>query len=168
LSPATPAAAKASTASSVSPASGYATPSKTVSKCEPSTSCRASQPAAAPAGAEVRVGGQTMAYADVRAATERDLSVVFPVAAVLFVLILALLLRAALAPLYLVAMVVLGFAATLGATALTFGGAFSVTPLPRKSIQFTLNSDAVPPAGSRATKYSEPRLVPVIGAVTSA
>jgi RND superfamily putative drug exporter len=81
--------------------------------------------AAAPPGAEVLVGGQSMAYADVRAATERDLSVVFPVAAVLFVLILAALLRAALAPLYLVALVVLGFAATLGATALAFGGGLS-------------------------------------------
>ena len=49
--------------------------------------------AAAPPGTEVVVGGQTMAYADVRAATERDLTVVFPVAAALFVVILAALLR---------------------------------------------------------------------------
>lgn len=76
--------------------------------------------AAAPAGGTVLVGGQSMAYADVRDTTERDFSVIFPVAGLLFVLILAGLLRAVLAPLYLVAMVVLGFAATLGATALTF------------------------------------------------
>jgi len=76
--------------------------------------------AAAPDGSTVLVGGQTMAYADVRDSTERDFSVIFPVAGLLFVLILAVLLRAALAPLYLVAMVVLGFVATLGATVLTF------------------------------------------------
>jgi RND superfamily putative drug exporter len=75
---------------------------------------------AAPAGTSVLVGGQSMAYADVRDATERDFSVIFPVAGLLFVLILAGLLRAVLAPLYLVAMVVLGFTATLGATALLF------------------------------------------------
>ena len=78
--------------------------------------------AAAPPGTEVVVGGQTMAYADVRAATERDLTVVFPVAAALFVVILAALLRSLVKPLYLVAFVVLGFAATLGATALTLRG----------------------------------------------
>jgi putative drug exporter of the RND superfamily len=81
--------------------------------------------AAAPPGTEVVVGGQTMAYADVRAATERDLTVVFPVAAALFVVILAALLRSLVKPLYLVAFVVLGFAATLGATALTFAGGLS-------------------------------------------
>ena len=44
---------------------------------------------AAPAGTEVLVGGQTMAFADVRDATDRDLRVIFPVAGLLFVLILA-------------------------------------------------------------------------------
>ncbi|MEV4753745.1 MMPL family transporter [Micromonospora sp. NPDC049559] len=78
--------------------------------------------AAAPAGTTVLVGGQSMAYADVRDTTERDLRVIFPVAGILFVLILVGLLRAALAPVYLVAMVVLGFVATLGATALLFQG----------------------------------------------
>jgi RND superfamily putative drug exporter len=68
----------------------------------------------------VLVGGQTMMLADVRAATERDLLLIFPVAGALFVLILAGLLRAILAPVYLVAMVVAGFAATLGAAALVF------------------------------------------------
>jgi RND superfamily putative drug exporter len=77
---------------------------------------------AAPAGTDVLVGGQTMAFADVRDSTERDLRVIFPVAGLLFVLILAFLLRAAFAPLYLVGVVVLGFAATLGATAWLFQG----------------------------------------------
>jgi RND superfamily putative drug exporter len=76
--------------------------------------------AAAPAGTEVLVGGQSMAFADIRHATNRDLMVIFPVAGLLFVLILAGLLRSAVTPLYLVGMVVLGFAATLGATALLF------------------------------------------------
>jgi RND superfamily putative drug exporter len=76
--------------------------------------------AAAPPGTRVLVGGQTMAFADIRAATQRDLAVIFPVAAMLFVLILAGLLRALLAPIYLVLMVVGGFAATLGASALVF------------------------------------------------
>jgi len=60
--------------------------------------------------------------------TARDLRVIFPVAGLLFVLILGLLLRALLAPAYLVAMVVAGFAATLGASALAFrhGLAFSI------------------------------------------
>ncbi|WP_213456217.1 MMPL family transporter [Rhizomonospora bruguierae] len=78
---------------------------------------------AAPAGSLVLVGGQTMAFADIRATTDRDFSLIFPVAGALFVVILALLLRAALAPLYLVAVVVLGFAATLGASVWVFQGA---------------------------------------------
>src|SRR5439155_9911745 len=65
---------------------------------------RAAAREAAPAGTTVLVGGQTMAFANVRAATERDLRLIFPVAGLLFVLILALLLRSVLAPVYLVAM----------------------------------------------------------------
>jgi putative drug exporter of the RND superfamily len=76
--------------------------------------------AGAPAGAEVLVGGQTMAFADIRDITQRDLAVVLPVAAVLFLLILAGLLRAILAPGYLVVMVVAGFAATLGSAVALF------------------------------------------------
>jgi RND superfamily putative drug exporter len=84
--------------------------------------------AAEPPEAESLVGGQTMALADIRGATNRDLRLIFPVAAVLFVLILGVLLRAVRAPVYLVGAVVLGFAATLGATALVFQGrlAFSI------------------------------------------
>lgn len=49
-----------------------------------------------------------------------DYAIVFPVAAVLILLILALLLRSAVAPWYLMGAVGLGFAATLGATVLVF------------------------------------------------
>ncbi|GIH13368.1 MMPL family transporter [Rugosimonospora africana] len=84
--------------------------------------------AAAPAGSTVLLGGQTMAYAEIRNATHRDLAVIFPVAAALFALILAGLLRALLAPVQLVVLVIAGFAATLGATAWLFTSslAFSI------------------------------------------
>ena len=84
---------------------------------------------AAPAGATVVIGGQTMAQADIRAATDRDLRVILPVAAGLFALILAGLLRALLAPIYLVTMVIAAFLATLGAAAVMFqdtGLAFTI------------------------------------------
>lgn len=64
----------------------------------------------------VLVGGQTMAFADVRAALNRDYSVVFPVAALMIALILGIVLRSLIAPLLLLIAVVLGFAATLGAS----------------------------------------------------
>ncbi len=70
---------------------------------------------AAPSGTTVLVGGQSMAYADVRSGTDRDLRVIFPVAAALFVLILAGLLLALPAPGYLVLLVVAGCVAALGA-----------------------------------------------------
>jgi putative drug exporter of the RND superfamily len=70
--------------------------------------------------AEVLVGGQTSAFADVRSATDRDLKVIFPVAGVLIALVLGLLLRSIVAPLYLIVAVVLSFAATLGATVYVF------------------------------------------------
>ena len=56
----------------------------------------------------------------------RDYSVVFPVAALVIMVILALLLRSLVAPVYLMVSVGLGFAATLGMTTLVFqhiGGA---------------------------------------------
>jgi RND superfamily putative drug exporter len=82
---------------------------------------------AAPAGASVLIGGQSMALADVRDTTSGDLRLIFPVAAALFVLILAAVLRAALAPVYLVVLVVGGFVATLGASALVFPGGLAFT-----------------------------------------
>lgn len=75
---------------------------------------------AAPGGSEALVGGTTSIFVDLQDAMVRDYSVVFPVAAVMIMLILALLLRSLVAPLYLMASVGLGFAATLGATVLVF------------------------------------------------
>jgi RND superfamily putative drug exporter len=76
--------------------------------------------AAAPDGTEALVGGTTSVFVDFQAAMTRDYKVVFPVAALVIMLILALLLRSLVAPLYLMAAVGLGFGATLGATALIF------------------------------------------------
>ena len=64
--------------------------------------------------------GNTAVFVDFQDAMNRDYSVVFPVAAIVIMLILALLLRSLVAPLYLMASVGLGFGATLGATALVF------------------------------------------------
>jgi len=69
-------------------------------------------------GARTFVTGESAAYADVRSAINRDYAVVFPVAAGLILLILALLLRSAVAPWILVGAVGAGFAATLGAAVL--------------------------------------------------
>jgi RND superfamily putative drug exporter len=73
-----------------------------------------------PAGTTALVGGTTAIYVDIQAAMNHDYSVVFPVAALVIALILALVLRSVVAPLYLLASVGLGFAATLGATVLLF------------------------------------------------
>jgi putative drug exporter of the RND superfamily len=77
---------------------------------------------AAPPGTSVLVGGTTSATADLREATTRDLVVIFPVAGVLIALILALLLRSLVAPIYLMLAVMLGYAASLGATVFVFQG----------------------------------------------
>ncbi len=74
----------------------------------------------APSGTTVLVGGETMALADVRDTSNRDLKLIFPVAGALFLIILIALLRSATAPVYLVALVSAGFAATLGAVVLLF------------------------------------------------
>lgn len=73
-------------------------------------------------GDEVRVGGASSAFADIRTALNRDMAVVFPVAALLIALVLGLLLRSLIAPLYLLGAVSLGFAATLGAGVIMFQG----------------------------------------------
>lgn len=73
---------------------------------------------AAPEGTEAFVGGTTSIFVDMNAAMIRDYKVVFPVAAGLIMIILALLLRSLVAPIYLMVSVGLGFAATLGATVL--------------------------------------------------
>ncbi len=75
---------------------------------------------AAPEGTEAYVGGTASVFADLQEAMARDYSVVFPVAALIIMLILALMLRSLVAPIYLMAAVGLGFAATLGATVIVF------------------------------------------------
>ncbi|GAB2669288.1 MMPL family transporter [Nocardia goodfellowii] len=75
---------------------------------------------AAPPGTTALVGGITSVFVDFQAAMNHDYAIVFPVAAVLIMLVLALLLRSLVAPWYLMASVFLGFAATLGSTVLVF------------------------------------------------
>ena len=75
---------------------------------------------AAPEGTEALVGGTPSVFADIQKAMARDYAVVFPVAGLVILLILALLLRSLVAPWYLMAAVGLGFAATLGATVIVF------------------------------------------------
>jgi RND superfamily putative drug exporter len=81
---------------------------------------RSTAHADAPAGTTALVGGITAIYADINAAMEHDYKLVFPVAALLIMLILGLLLRGVVAPWFLMASVGLGFGATLGATTLIF------------------------------------------------
>ncbi|MEV5576258.1 MMPL family transporter [Spirillospora sp. NPDC052269] len=76
--------------------------------------------AAAPDGTKVLVGGTTAVFADINKINNRDLSVILPVAVALIGIILMLLLRSLVAPIYLVAAVLLGYAATLGASVLLF------------------------------------------------
>jgi RND superfamily putative drug exporter len=77
---------------------------------------------AAVPGTTAEVGGNTSAYADVRDAIKRDQKIIFPVAALLVAAILAVLLRSVAVPLFVMGGVVLGFAATLGASVLVFQG----------------------------------------------
>ncbi|MFB9834254.1 MMPL family transporter [Actinoallomurus acaciae] len=77
----------------------------------------------APPGTQVFVGGTTAIFGDINKVNTRDLSVILPVAVALIAIILALLLRALVAPVYLVVAVLLGFTATLGATVALFQGA---------------------------------------------
>lgn len=66
------------------------------------------------------VGGLTSVFVDFQDAMNHDYKVVFPLAAVLIMIVLALLLRSLVAPWYLMASVFLGFGATLGATVMVF------------------------------------------------
>ncbi|WP_328999537.1 MMPL family transporter [Kribbella sp. NBC_00709] len=75
---------------------------------------------AAPAGTTAVVGGLTSVFADFQDAMNHDYKIVFPVAAVLIMIVLALLLRSLVAPWYLMASVFLGFGATLGSSVLVF------------------------------------------------
>jgi RND superfamily putative drug exporter len=89
----------------------------------------------APAGARVLVGGTASVFADVSSSVSKDLRLIFPVAAGLILLILVLMLRSVVAPLYLLLAVGLEFAATLGTAVLVFqhgmghGGVVFTLPL---------------------------------------
>ncbi len=75
-------------------------------------------------GADALVGGSTAATADVQAASVRDRNVIIPVVLAVIFVVLALLLRALLAPVILIATVVLSFAATLGVCGFFFTHVF--------------------------------------------
>ena len=86
-------------------------------------------------GANALVGGNTAVSLDINRASAHDRAVIIPVILVVVFLILALLLRALVAPIMLIATVVLSFAAALGVSALmfdhvfNFGGADTSFPL---------------------------------------
>ncbi|MFE7131046.1 MMPL family transporter [Streptomyces sp. NPDC057638] len=88
---------------------------------------------AAPDGTEAHITGTAAVYADIATAVDKDLRLVFPVAAGLILLILLVLLRSLVAPLILMLAVGLGFAATLGASTLLFQHL-----LDRPGVMFTL------------------------------
>lgn len=67
-------------------------------------------------GATVLIGGETAQSADIRAALNRDTTFVVALVLIIVAGVLALLLRSLLAPLYLVATLILSFLATLGVT----------------------------------------------------
>jgi RND superfamily putative drug exporter len=73
---------------------------------------------------EALVGGNTAINLDVQRAAAHDRALIIPVILVVVFIILALLLRAVVAPVLLIATVVLPFAATLGVSALMFGHVF--------------------------------------------
>ena len=74
------------------------------------------------ADASVSVGGPTAFYADMRTIGERDFKVLSVVLLVAIFVVLALLLRSLVAPLYLLATVVLSYAATMGIAVIVFQG----------------------------------------------
>jgi len=74
--------------------------------------------------ADALVGGTTAINLDAQRAAERDSAVIMPLILVAVFVILALLLRAIVAPLLLIATVVLSFAAALGVSALVFEHVF--------------------------------------------
>ena len=75
-------------------------------------------------GANALVGGNTAINLDVKNASAHDRTVIIPVILAVVFLILALLLRALIAPIMLIATVVLSFAAALGISALVFNHVF--------------------------------------------
>ncbi len=86
-------------------------------------------------GADALVGGNTAVNLDVQQAAAHDRNLIIPIILLVVFVILMLLLRALVAPLMLIATVVLSFAAALGVSALFFnhvfhfGGADTTFPL---------------------------------------
>ncbi|MEU5882521.1 MMPL family transporter [Spirillospora sp. NPDC047279] len=78
-------------------------------------------------GADALVGGYTATQLDTRVTSEHDRRLIIPIALAVIAVILALLLRAVVAPLLLIATVVLSFAATLGISAVVFNHLFGFT-----------------------------------------
>jgi putative drug exporter of the RND superfamily len=74
--------------------------------------------AAAPAGVTVQIGGGSAIQHDYDAASERDIKVIVPLALLVIAIILAVLLEAIVAPLVLIASVIVSFFGTLGASML--------------------------------------------------
>jgi RND superfamily putative drug exporter len=75
-------------------------------------------------GADAKVGGGSAVQLDIQRATRHDRNLVVPLVLVVVLVILGLVLRAIVAPLLLVATVVLSFAAALGVSALAFDQLF--------------------------------------------
>ena len=75
-------------------------------------------------GAEAKVGGGSAVNLDIQRATRHDRNLVVPLVLLVVLVILGLVLRAVVAPLLLVATVVLSFAAALGVSALVFENVF--------------------------------------------
>jgi RND superfamily putative drug exporter len=74
----------------------------------------------APKGTSALVGGTAAIYSDIAQSINHDLKVIFPLAAMLILIILVVLLRSVVAPVYLLVAVALEFASTLGAATLLF------------------------------------------------
>jgi RND superfamily putative drug exporter len=75
-------------------------------------------------GADAKVGGQTAIQLDVQTASRHDRSLIIPIVLIVIFVVLSLLLRALVAPLLLIATVVLSFGATMGVSALMFNHVF--------------------------------------------
>ncbi|TFE29787.1 hypothetical protein E0F15_12640 [Frankia sp. B2] len=75
-------------------------------------------------GANALVGGQSAINLDTQNASRHDRNLIIPIVLVVILLVLGVLLRALLAPVLLIATVVLSFAATLGVSAVVFNHVF--------------------------------------------
>jgi RND superfamily putative drug exporter len=75
-------------------------------------------------GADAKVGGASALNYDIQEASRHDQNLIIPIVLVVILLVLGLVLRAVVAPVLLIATVVLSFAATLGVSALVFDHVF--------------------------------------------